>query len=357
MLCGLVACGDTPASLVDGSLQKDNAIIGGTLADDADYPAVGALLIKGTHPWYGDVAAAICTGTLIAPDVFLVASHCVDTELIIGPGATATYYVSFTRDVSDFGSASMTLPALTTEVKKALQHPDYDPNGFNTFEGGLGDFHDVALTFLKSAVTGRTPATVLTPANAQAIAMNDAVRIAGYGIRDADYDPYNPQPDESGIMYLASTIIHEVGDSEMQIGDVAPTPQKCHGDSGGPTFRTFDDGALPAERVIGVTSHAYDDTDCHRGGVDTRVDAYRAWIESEMIKACTNGTRTSCANAGALALPEIPEDPIEPGDPGSTAGATSRRKVTPAKDEGCNASGASGVAALLVAVWLRQRRR
>ena len=35
-------------------------------------------------------------------------------------------------------------------------------------------------------------------------------------------------------------------------------------------------------RVIGVTSHAYDESDCNEtGGVDTRSDYFLDWIEAE----------------------------------------------------------------------------
>ena len=54
-------------------------------------------------------------------------------------------------------------------------------------------------------------------------------------------------------------------------------------------------------RLVGVTSHAYDMTDCNQtGGVDTRVQFYRDWIESKMVAGCENGVRVWCDEAGIL---------------------------------------------------------
>ena len=58
---------------------------------------------------------------------------------------------------------------------------------------------------------------------------------------------------------------------------------------------------------IGVTSHAYDETDCFEtGGVDTRVDYYLEWIENEMTSRCTAETRAWCDTPG-IVTPEYYE--------------------------------------------------
>jgi MYXO-CTERM domain-containing protein len=74
---------------------------------------------------------------------------------------------------------------------------------------------------------------------------------------------------------------------------------------------------LDPVRVIGVTSHAYDNTDCRMtGGVDTRVDAYLEWIDSELRSRCEDGTRAWCDEQG---IPEAPlPQPIDTGDTGDT---------------------------------------
>ena len=54
-------------------------------------------------------------------------------------------------------------------------------------------------------------------------------------------------------------------------------------------------------RLIGVTSHAYDWTDCtETGGVDTRIDYYLDWIDDEMRARCESGERVWCEEEGIL---------------------------------------------------------
>jgi hypothetical protein len=338
------ACGEDPTAGAIHPGENESAIIGGTLAIDADYPAVGALLYKIPDPHLGDTGGFLCTGTLIAPDVVLMAAHCLMPSALFGPGVEPAWYFSFSLDVTDYGYVSLDLPAKTYEAAKAVPNPLYDPAYLNTFTGGLATFHDVGLLFLKVPVTDRTPAIVLAANDAATLAEDTAVEIVGYGARDQDYDPNSTDPDDAGIKVLATSSIHELGETEMQIGDVAPTPQKCHGDSGGPPFRPFSDGLLPAERVIGVTSHSYDQTDCHKGGVDTRVDVYRPWIDIEMKKACTDQVRTACADGGGLPVPSTP--PVE-GQNGSRR-RCSAINATPTE--------ASLVAAVFLGICRRRRR-
>ena len=80
--------------------------------------------------------------------------------------------------------------------------------------------------------------------------------------------------------------------------------RKCHGDSGGPTFLDVETDSSESMRLIGVTSHAYDDSDCNEtGGVDTRADAYLDWIDAEMTARCDDGTRVWCDVTGILPPP------------------------------------------------------
>ena len=57
-------------------------------------------------------------------------------------------------------------------------------------------------------------------------------------------------------------------------------------------------------RLIGVTSHAYDASDCDsKGGVDTRLDYYLSWIDLEMSERCEDGSRAWCDVMGIVAAP------------------------------------------------------
>ncbi len=350
---GTTACGELPEIAV-GQSNRAQAIIGGTPATVGEFPAVGTLLIKGYDEWFGEFGMSICTGTLVAPDTVLLAAHCVDTDTLgLPPGTEFDFYFSFALDVTDFGSSSVDLPPLTTRIDRAVKHPSFDIGAFDNGVTGLGDFKDIAVAFLDSAVTDRAPAMVMEPDDSSGLVLDAEVLIVGYGIRTADYDPYGGNPDDAGIQYRAVSRINEIGPYELQIGDYAPVPQKCHGDSGGPTFLAYTDGKTPAQRLIGVTSHAYDETDCNRGGVDTRVDVWREWIETQLTTACTNGWRIDCTNGGVLPVPTAPRPPTPPGGTGGTS------YYTPAEpdDGGCNATGAAGLGTALAPLLLLVRRR
>jgi hypothetical protein len=106
--------------------------------------------------------------------------------------------------------------------------------------------------------------------------------------------------------------ISAVGEHELHIGAAEEDTRKCHGDSGGPTFLEVQTESPVTSRLIGVTSHAFDSTDCFEtGGVDTRIDPYLDWIEAEMVSRCEDGTRAWCEVFGIVSPPEpeLAEDP------------------------------------------------
>ncbi len=116
---------------------------------------------------------------------------------------------------------------------------------------------------------------------------------------------------------MGYSVLSELGDYELQVGAEAEDVRKCHGDSGGPTFLDIETDSTESMRIIGVTSHAYDESDCDsKGGVDTRVDAYLDWIDNEMVTRCQDGTRVWCETEGILDAPvaeAITDDGTEDG--------------------------------------------
>ncbi len=288
-LWGVVGCtGDLTVG------QAAAAIIGGVPALAGDLPATGAIL-SGTR---GVGLSFTCTGTLIAPDVVITAAHCVACA---GP----EWHFTLERDVRRYQEEQPDAPTDAVQARVVVQHPDFR---FDTLPTGLADLHDVGLLILSSSIAGVAPEVLARDADRAALVVGATVAIAGYGRREL-------ASPELGLKAYARSIIGEVGAAELQIGDVAPVPQKCSGDSGGPSLLDVHDGRLPRARLVGVTSRAYDPVSgCERGGVDTRVDRYVPWISGVMRAACDDGLRVSCA-----AWAEPPEPRAETGPPDAGA--------------------------------------
>ena len=287
----------------------DNAIIGGNPAGASEQPSAGAMLVRLRNDAEEFVGLG-CSGTLIAPDVVLTAAHCVDNPF--GPNVTIEFFFSFALDVSSVEQTGR-LPADAVDVRRAVGHPNFD---LDAIEPGLGNLHDVGLLFLARPVRNVEPAVMVEVDDGGQMRVGSSVIIAGYGVTE-------PEGDQAGVKHVARSLINETVPAEMQIGDRAPLAQKCHGDSGGPSYIGISDGKLPVSRVAGVTSRAYDDSDCYRGGIDMRVDFFRAWITEQMVDACNNGTRVACENGGR------PRDPTSGLPPPPDAGVLDTGLVVP----------------------------
>jgi hypothetical protein len=97
----------------------------------------------------------------------------------------------------------------------------------------------------------------------------------------------------AGTKHHGVSTVGEVGTHELHVIG-AGAPQKCHGDSGGPTLGDLDATGGYDFRVIGVTSRA--DEFCSAGSIETRVDAHLDWIHSVGGSAipCGSGKNPDC---------------------------------------------------------------
>jgi hypothetical protein len=328
----LVAAVASPA--LAGTVQFP--IINGEQIDDDEFESAAALIASFTMDFMGtpmDTTAVSCTGSLIAPDVVLTAGHCVD-EAALGMGmfevTNLEFCVSFESDlaymVAQEHEGNPPLPDDAVCATGFVQHPDFDMDNMNEVDGPE-QFDDLALIFLEDEITDRDFAWLPTEAEAEGIVDDLDVDIVGYGQRDPEatmFDTTEP------LRYWAATFINEVGSHEMQIGDSGDDGRKCHGDSGGPTYAEIGLGP-DSERMIGVTSHAYNMTDdCDIGGVDTRVDPYLDWIDDEMSAACDEGLRTACDPPGIRWAEVVQEEPPEEEGAGCNDCDSNEDDATPA---------------------------
>ena len=231
------------------------AITNGEL-DGEDHPNVGIMIadVNGEPEWR-------CSGTLIAPTVFLTAGHCVD-----GADGARVWFDTDLRENEEYPYGGE-----TSIEGIPIPHPDYD--------WGLSDPHDVGVVILAEPVTGIGFGVL--PAEGLLDDLKETrhprsgewekFTMVGYG-QLAEWPP----------PVLTSELVRRVAESEY----VALTPTNlhlsqhlsensrwdtrdggtCYGDSGGPAFWTEGD----TEVLVAVTSTG--DAQCIATGLYYRVD-------------------------------------------------------------------------------------
>ena len=218
---------EDPTEEVDGT---EAAIIGGSTT--SSYAAVGALTERG-FPF--------CTGTIIAKRVIVTAAHCLEGQsasaikFALGPNANS--------------------PQASLSIKRIAVHPQWDSSQIK---------NDIAIAIL-SADAPVTPVPVNTTMPSSWV--GKSLTFVGYGVSNGRTQT------GAGVKRVVTIPISQVAAS--QFAYQTRGKNTCNGDSGGPAFAADASGNLT---VAGVTS--YGDQGCTQYGVDTRVDAFRSFIDS-----------------------------------------------------------------------------
>lgn len=283
------------------------------------YPATGGMLFSGTVTAPGlfggpttttSLKQFACSSTLIAPDVVLLAAHCVDPAVISQGGSVEDFTLRWSRqvDLDEPNTPGDPWPADAIEVVGTAIHDDWNLIALQDFSVGDPKY-DIALMFLAEPVLDVDPAVLVTPEEAEQIETGMVVDIVGWGLTEpiSLLDSFTPPDgDTVGRKMWGTTSLGVVGDYEIQVGEAPEAARKCRGDSGGPTFTEVDALTATTIRLIGVTSRSADFTLCaEQGGYDTRVDAYLDWIDEAMRDACKDGTRVWCEEDRGI-LPPAP---------------------------------------------------
>jgi hypothetical protein len=215
--------------------------------DGDGHPNVGSIVLDlpglGLFQW--------CSGTLIAAEVFLTASHCtepLDDVLADFPGAQVL--VTFDPTISESG---------TFHTGTWHTNPNY--NGFQG-KGGSSDPGDVAVIVLDEAPgiepAALPPAGMLDDLKAQHVLKDTRFTAVGYGtVRETNTTGFagilaNLDRNRSEQGYLSLTKAWLTLSMNLSTGDGGT----CYGDSGGPHFIHLDGVETSIVASITVTGDA-----------------------------------------------------------------------------------------------------
>jgi hypothetical protein len=259
---------------------RSRAITYGFIDSQNTYSNTGAFIVK--SPTTGQIFP-ICSGTLIAPNVFLTASHCTlyFTRELAPSGFTA--FASFDSSIP-FGS----LTTMTTKLIPAsfvVTNPNYNQS--------QSDPGDIGALILDSDVRGVTPATLPSCGLLNQLAAQNGLKTAvftavGYGLQNRVVGggvPYFQDVNPIPRMYSFSSFNSlNVGYIRLSQNPSTGNGGTCFGDSGGPNFFTYN--GQPLLVAITITG----DSVCRATNVDYRLDIASAQAFLAYVNA-TFGTQ------------------------------------------------------------------
>jgi len=210
-------------------------IVGGNVADPADWPYIAAI----TTP-SGD---QFCGGAVISPDTVLTAAHCMVDDFGNPSNPDTIRVVTGRPDLTDESEGQ------ELEADDIIVHRQY-----------LRRFHhDVAVIRLSDPTTA-TPAVLPTPLeDQQATGAGDELRVAGWGstkraggassdvLRDVSTFAAEDRQCESAFNF------YRPGEEICTLGERTGLNRtsSCYGDSGGPLIAD----TLAGARLVGVVSY------------------------------------------------------------------------------------------------------
>jgi secreted trypsin-like serine protease len=249
------------AALVALAAPAAHAITAGGELDGNGHPYVGLMVAKdaqGKPLWR-------CSGTLLAPKLFLTAGHCTEP-----PAARAELW--FDADMQT-NAAAKGYPTHGQASGTTYLHPQFDPNAFYLYDLGVVVLDEP----LSMSTYGALPTVDVLDSLATARGLKNVMFTAvGYGLQQI-----NPVfVEQLKIRMFAEPNLIQIntgftGTGSLLLSNNHATGGTCFGDSGGPNF-------IGSSNVVGgVTSFGINGNCAGTGGV-YRVD--RAddlnWIHS-----------------------------------------------------------------------------
>jgi secreted trypsin-like serine protease len=217
------------------------AITYGT-ADGSGHPNVGGLVAS---TQYSDGTWIYCSGTLIAPRVFLTAAHCGDNA----------------------ESVRVTFDTAYVDGDKVYAGTFYADPRYNQAQS---DPHDIAVVVLDKAVNGIAPASLPAADSLSNLPSTQTFTSVGYGAYLVTNSPGGHQYLYDDVRMVATGTLNATNAAWLRISMNPATGNggTCYGDSGGPNFLGTTD-IVAATTITG-------DAICRSTNVDYRVDTASA---------------------------------------------------------------------------------
>jgi V8-like Glu-specific endopeptidase len=211
--------------------------------DGNGHPEVGALLAQQA---FSDGTWEECSGTLIAPRVFLTAAHCDE----------GVSRVAVTFDTS--------YDAATGTTHWGTWHAD--PN----YNKSQSDPQDMAVVVFDKAVKGITQARLPAAGSLSGLSGDQQFTSVGYGAQAVTNGPGGKTYHYADVRFVTTGTLNSVTPAWLRISQNPATGNggTCYGDSGGPNFL----GAGSGETNIVAGTTIGGDTPCRSTNVDYRLD-------------------------------------------------------------------------------------
>ena len=199
----------------------------------------------------------VCSGTLVAPQVFLTAAHC--TDFLLNDLGTTDVWVTFNTNSAEG-------PYIPGSM---VQNPEY--NGKPAQNG-----NDIAVILLDSAPEGITPAN-LPPVGLfdamkadKTLTQSSAFTAVGYGDGAKQVGDGKPTFYFDGFRWNATSFFNSLQDSWLRLtqNPSVGAGGTCYGDSGGPNFL----GTTQTIAALTISG----DSPCRSTNVDLRLDTQSA---------------------------------------------------------------------------------
>jgi secreted trypsin-like serine protease len=178
--------------------------------DGQRHPNVGGLVAPEQYP---DGTWLYCSGTLIAPTIFLTAAHCGED----GERVQVTFDTAYEDGDKVYDGTFQADPL---------------------YNQRQSDTHDIAVVVLDRAIRGITPATLPEAGSLATLPSNQKFTAVGYGAYEVTNEPGGHDYLYDDVRNFATGTLNAINPTWLRISMNPATGDggTCYGDSGGPNF-------------------------------------------------------------------------------------------------------------------------